>query len=97
MSTSCEKRDGGGRTERLLDLLARGDETEVDERGDGHARHGVPPKEVDELEREEEEVDPHGAVAESASAASMQDRDTQHSLSDVCRVHAEHQRRVSQR
>ena len=52
---------GAGRTEGLLDLLADGDEAEVDEGGDADAGDGVPLEEVDELEGQREEVEPDGA------------------------------------
>lgn len=38
------------RTKRLLDLLASGDEAEVNERSDSHTGYCIPREEVDELE-----------------------------------------------
>jgi hypothetical protein len=57
-----ETRDSGERTERLLNLLSRSDEAEIDERGDGNARDRVPFELADELERQEREVDPDSAA-----------------------------------
>jgi len=45
---------------RLLNLVTRCDEAEVDECSDADSRDGVPAKVVCELEREQEEVEPDG-------------------------------------
>jgi hypothetical protein len=45
-------------TKRLLNFLARREETEVDEGGHGDSRNGIPLELANELEREEAEVDP---------------------------------------
>ena len=58
---------GGVRTEWLFDFLAGCDEAEVDERGEADAEDSVVAEEVDQLEWEEEQVDPHSAVGNAVS------------------------------
>ena len=63
--TVLEKRhatEGTRRTEGLFDFLTGCDETKVNERGDADAEDGVVAEEVDELEGEEEQVNPDGAT-----------------------------------
>lgn len=49
-------------TERLLDLLSRSEEAKINKRRDGGSGDGGPSELVDELEGEEDEVDPDGAM-----------------------------------
>ena len=51
--------------ERLLNLPTRCEETGVDEGRDGRTRDRGPAELVNKLEREEDEVDPDGAVGRS--------------------------------
>lgn len=60
--------------EGLLDLLARREEADVEERGDADAGDGVPPELLDELEGQEEEVEPDGAVRKCVNTSSCEER-----------------------
>ena len=58
---------GGVRTEWLFDLLAGCDEAEVNECGDADAEDRGVAEEVDQLDWEEEQVDPDSAAGNTVS------------------------------
>jgi len=51
-----------GRTKRLFYLLACSNESKIDECSNGDARNGVIAKLTNELEGQEKQVNPYGAI-----------------------------------